>query len=256
MQRFVVSTAMIIGLSAPVLGASQFDGDWSGQMVATRDSYFYCGFERRTFKAKVKGGRVFAVGKDLSHERTFVDTIEGDGSVDVWGSWRVVLKESESSTAPAQFKGKFDADTFHGSLFAQKRIGGGGFGNEGTSICQTRIFLRREASVATTATALVAAAANGEVETVVQMVRSGADINAADGAGNTPLTAAVAGGHAAIVDLLINAGAAPDRVGGNNLTPLEQAERIADPQIITILESASRRRTPAGVTPRVTQKGS
>jgi len=67
--------------------------------------------------------------------------------------------------------------------------------------------------------ALRAAAERGNVAAVAEAIKSGAPVDAKDGAGQTALLLAVAGGHTAVAKALIDAGASIDAQARNQDTP-------------------------------------
>ena len=80
------------------------------------------------------------------------------------------------------------------------------------------------------------AAERGDIETVVALLRQGADVNAAQGDGMTALHWAAMNGNAELVDVLLYAGAATEattRLGG--YTALHLAGRIGHAEAITTL---------------------
>ena len=80
------------------------------------------------------------------------------------------------------------------------------------------------------------AAERGDIETVVSLLRQGADVNAAQGDGMTALHWAAMNGHAELASVLLYAGAASEattRLGG--YTPLHLASRIGKAEAIAAL---------------------
>jgi ankyrin repeat protein len=70
---------------------------------------------------------------------------------------------------------------------------------------------------------LLAASEQGDVAQVLELVRSGANINARDTYGVTPLHTAVCHGHAEVVQALVEHGAMVNAIEHNGCTPLHAA---------------------------------
>ncbi|MEU7911683.1 ankyrin repeat domain-containing protein [Microbispora bryophytorum] len=84
-------------------------------------------------------------------------------------------------------------------------------------------------------TALLWAAANGNLESADILLDAGADPGRADGAGDTPLTLAALFGAYGIVWSLLEHGADPSAPGWDGATPLEIATRLAAVDLETVL---------------------
>ncbi|BFH10509.1 ankyrin repeat domain-containing protein [Paenibacillus melissococcoides] len=72
---------------------------------------------------------------------------------------------------------------------------------------------------------LIEAAGRGQTDTVLALIREGADINAADASGRTGILAAVHGRHAGTVRTLIELGADPHIADKDGVTPSEHAAK-------------------------------
>ncbi len=84
-------------------------------------------------------------------------------------------------------------------------------------------------------TSLWWAASDGQMQRVAELIKSGADVNAADVDGETPLHAAARWGHAAIVKRLLAAGADPRARALYGSTPLHRACRELRDQAVQAL---------------------
>lgn len=86
---------------------------------------------------------------------------------------------------------------------------------------------------------LLVAASKGDINSVQNLIKNGADIEQKDKAGYTALFLAVCDGQSSIVEYLINKGAKIDTQNGEGMTPLHYAALHLTPQtsnnVITIL---------------------
>ena len=78
---------------------------------------------------------------------------------------------------------------------------------------------------------------NGSHEHITQLVADGADINQADGFGNTPLHHACEIGDLALAQLLLSLGAAPNATNRDGYTPLGRV-RASDPALCDLVASS------------------
>lgn len=92
-----------------------------------------------------------------------------------------------------------------------------------------------DATVRGDGTALIRAAAHGDLAVVDELIRLGADVNRASGGDGNPLIAAAKGGHADVVARLVAAGADVDGVVADDETPLINAARGGHLAVVTYL---------------------
>lgn len=86
-----------------------------------------------------------------------------------------------------------------------------------------------------TAVRLRAAAERGDAKAIAELIKSGAPVNAADGAGQTALLLAVAGGHTAAAKALIDAGADINAQARNQDTPWLLAGARGRAEILSLM---------------------
>jgi ankyrin repeat protein len=85
------------------------------------------------------------------------------------------------------------------------------------------------------ATALHWASYHDDLEAAARLIRSGANVNAANDLGATPLWAACQNGSAAMVRKLLEAGANPNAALLSGETPLMTAARSGQPEVVRLL---------------------
>jgi ankyrin repeat protein len=102
------------------------------------------------------------------------------------------------------------------------------------------------AAGASAATPLLDAVKAGNREAVAELLRGGADVNAAEPDGTTPLMWAAYGGHAELVAALLDAGADPEVVNAYGATAMAEAAIAGD--------AARPASTPTPQTPRARRR--
>lgn len=95
-------------------------------------------------------------------------------------------------------------------------------------------------SAAASGSPIAAAARNGDLDQVRELIDAGADVNLPQADGSTPLLWAAYQSHPEMVTALIDAGADPDAANGFGITPLLQAGRYgATPVIEALLDGGA-----------------
>jgi len=139
---------LLIALSAARAEAlgSDYDGQWSGEIIAEEGKLTECGFDRMPFIARVVDGKFIAESRVFGQRFEIKGDVEADGRVNFWTDWSVL---NAGTQQPGDASGKFDGQ-FAGNRFSA-RFNTETMTSDFSTICVIHVALSREAGSTTTA---------------------------------------------------------------------------------------------------------